>query len=511
MTNTYYVTTPIFYVNGAPHVGHAYTSVAADVLARYHRLAGEEVFFLTGTDEHGQKVATAAAAAGVAPQKFADRVSADFADMQHIMGLSNDDFIRTTEPRHYACVQEIWRRLEAAGLIYLGQYAGYYAVRDEAFYDEEELTKQQDGSFIATATGSPVAWVVEPSYFFKLSAFQGKLLALYEDNPGFIAPVTKRNEVISFVRSGLRDLSISRTKFTWGIPVPGDEQHVMYVWLDALFNYLSALGFPDESAERMKYWPANVHMVGKEIVRFHAVYWPAFLMGAGLTLPAQVFSHGWWTVEGEKMSKSTGNFIDVRPLVDEFGLDPVRFFLLREVPFGNDGDFSRRALIARINAELANGLGNLAQRTLSFINKNAGAKVPTRGALTEDDEALLAAARALPAAVAGPMARLAFHEALEEIWRVIRAADGYIDRQAPWSLRKSDLVRMETVLNVLVNVLRPIGILVQPFMPGSAAALLDQLGVPPDARDFAALETDIGQGTPLPAPAGLFPRFVEAA
>jgi methionyl-tRNA synthetase len=408
-------------------------------------------------------------------------------------------------------VQEVWRRLAAAGLIYLGQYAGYYAVRDEAFYDEEELTKRPDGSLIATATGAPVEWVVEPSYFFKLSAFQDKLLSFYEENPGFIAPAAKRNEVISFVRAGLRDLSISRTKFSWGIPVPGDEAHVMYVWLDALFNYLSAVGFPDETAERMKYWPANLHLVGKEIVRFHAVYWPAFLMGAGLPLPAQIFSHGWWTVEGEKMSKSTGNFIDVRPLVDEFGLDPVRFFLLREVPFGNDGDFSRRALIARINAELANGLGNLAQRTLSFINKNAGAQMPGRGALTADDETLLAAARALPELVAAPMARLAFHEALEEIWRVIRAADGYIDRQAPWSLRKTDPVRMETVLNVLVNVLRPIGILVQPFMPGSAAALLDQLGVPREARDFAALGVEIGQGASLPAPSGLFPRFVEAA
>jgi methionyl-tRNA synthetase len=511
MTDTYYVATPIFYVNGAPHLGHAYTSVAADVLARYHRLAGHNVFFLTGTDEHGQKVAAAAKAAGIAPRDFADRVSADFADMQRRMGISNDDFIRTTEPRHYACVQEIWRRLQAAGYIYLGEYKGYYSVRDEAFYDEEELSRQPDGSHIATATGAPVEWVVEPSYFFKLSAFQDRLLALYEASPEFIAPPAKRNETLSFVRSGLRDLSISRTKFSWGIPVPGDEAHVMYVWLDALFNYLSAVGFPDAGAARMKYWPADLHLVGKEIVRFHAVYWPAFLMAAGLDLPAQVFSHGWWTVDGEKMSKSTGNFIDVRPLVDEFGLDPVRFFLLREVPFGNDGDFSRRALIARINAELANGIGNLAQRTLSFIAKNAGACVPARGPLTADDDALLAAAAALPAAVAGAMDRIAFHEALEEIWRVIRAADGYIDHQAPWILRKSDTARMETVLNVLVNVLRPIGLLLQPFMPASAGALLDQLGVPAGARDFAALDKPMGQGVALPPPAGLFPRFVEAA
>ncbi len=507
----YYVSTPIFYVNGAPHLGHAYTSLAADVMARFNRLEGRDVFFLTGTDEHGQKVAAAAKAVGLAPQQFADKVSADFADMQQRMGLSNDDFIRTTEPRHYACVQEIWRRLDAAGLIYLGTYTGWYAVRDEAFYDEEELTKLPDGSRIAAATGAPVEWVVEPSYFFKLSALQEPLLEFYEANPGFIAPPAKRNEVLSFVRSGLRDLSISRTKFSWGIPVPGDEAHVMYVWLDALFNYLSAVGFPGNAAPRMHYWPADLHLVGKEIVRFHAIYWPAFLLGAGLPLPKKVFSHGWWTVEGEKMSKSTGNVIDVRPLIDEFGLDPVRFFLLREVPFGNDGDFSRRQLIARTNAELANGLGNLAQRTLSFISKNAGGKIPARGALQEADHTLLGQGAALPALFREAMGRLAFHEALDEVWKLIRAADGYIDHQAPWSLRKTDTARMETVLFVLVATLRTVALLLQPFMPGTMARLLDQLGVEAGARQFAALDEALVAGTPLPAPEGLFPRFVDAA
>ena len=365
----YYITTPIYYVNGAPHLGHAYTSTAADVLARFKRLDGFDVFFLTGTDEHGQKVEAAARAAGVAPQEFTDRIAADFADMAKRMNISNDDFIRTTEPRHKAAAQALWQRLEAAGAIYLGAYEGFYAVRDEAFYDESELKTLPDGTLVAAATGAPVQKVSEPSYFFKLSAFQDKLLAFYEANPDFIAPAAKRNEIVSFVKSGLHDLSISRTKFSWGIPVPGDEKHVMYVWLDALVNYLTAAGYPDENAARYGYWPANLHLVGKEIIRFHAVYWPAFLMAAGLPVPEKVFSHGWWTVEGEKMSKSTGNFIDVRPLVDEFGLDTVRFFLLREVPFGNDGDFSRKSLISRTNAELANGIGNLAQRTLSFIAK----------------------------------------------------------------------------------------------------------------------------------------------
>ena len=510
MKQKIFITTPIYYVNGAPHLGHAYTSTAADVLARFKRLDGAEVFFLTGTDEHGQKVESAARVAGVDPQGFTDQVAADFIDMAQRMNISNDDFIRTTEPRHKQAAQALWRRLEAAGAIYLGAYEGWYAVRDEAFYDEEELVTSSDGSKKAP-TGAPVEWVVEPSYFFKLSAFQDRLLAFYEENPVFIAPTAKRNEILSFVRGGLNDLSVSRTSFTWGIPVPGDPAHVMYVWLDALVNYLTATGYPDAEAERAGFWPANVHLVGKEIIRFHAVYWPAFLMAAGMPLPGKVYSHGWWTVEGEKMSKSLGNFIDVRPLIDEFGLDPVRFFLLREVPFGGDGDFSRKALISRLNTELANDLGNLAQRTLSFIAKNAGGVVPPLGELVAPDRVLLDSAEALTPKLRDALERLAFHEALEDIWKVVRAANAYIDHQAPWALKKTDVPRMQTVLRVLLEVMRVIAVLLQPFMPDTMEKLLDQLGVAESARQIADLEPLMVEGAALPAPFGIFPRYVEAA
>jgi len=508
MANRFYITTPIYYVNGAPHIGHAYTSIAADVLARFKRLDGYEVFFLTGTDEHGQKVEKAAADAGIDPQSFADAVSADFRHMAGRMGVSNDDFIRTTEARHKAGCAELWRRMEAAGQIYLGGYEGWYAVRDEAFYDEGETTLRADGTRVAPS-GAPVEWVREPSYFFRLSAWQDRLLALYEANPDFIGPPARRNEVLSFVRGGLRDLSISRTSFRWGIPVPGDPAHVMYVWLDALANYVTALGFPDESAPRMAFWPADVHLVGKDIIRFHAVYWPAFLMAAGLPVPRRIAANGWWTVEGEKMSKSLGNVLDPRVLADRYGLDAVRFFLLREMPFGNDSDLSHRALVSRLNVELANDLGNLAQRSLSLIARNCGGQLPARGTATEDDAGLLAGAEALPAILRARLDRQAFHEALEETWKVIRAANAYIDRRAPWALRKTDPARMAAVLRVLADTLRAIATVLQPFMPDAMARMLDQLGVPDDRRTLAALAHPLPDGTVLPQPEGVFPRLVE--
>ncbi len=510
MKPKFYITTPIYYVNGAPHIGHAYTTIACDVMARFKRLDGFDVFFLTGTDEHGQKVEQAAAAAGQTPQQFTDGTSDLFKAMTRRVGISNDDFIRTTEERHKRACQELWRRLMDRGEIYLGGYEGWYAVRDEAFYDEDELTTRPDGTKVAPS-GAQVEWVVEPSYFFRLSAWQDRLLAFYDANPDFIAPNSRRNEVTSFVRSGLRDLSVSRTSFKWGIPVPGDPDHVMYVWLDALTNYITAAGFPDETAPRWGFWPADVHMVGKDILRFHAVYWPAFLMAAGLEPPKRVFAHGWWTVAGEKMSKSLGNVLDPQELSDTYGLDFLRYFLLREVPFGNDGTFSRKALISRLNVELANDLGNLAQRSLSLIARNCEARLPEPGPRTSDDTEILASAAALLPAVRAHMDRQAFGDGLEEIWRVVRAANAYIDRQAPWALRKTDPARMAHVLRVLADVIRTIATLLQPVMPEKTAAMLDQLGVPPGARDFAALATPLPAGTPLPPPQGVFPRFVEEA
>ena len=508
MTKRYSITTPIYYVNGSPHIGHAYTSIAADVLARWKRLDGFDVFFLTGTDEHGQKVEQAAIAAGLAPQRFADDVAADFRAMADALHISYDDFVRTTEPRHLDACSAFWRRLQEAGQIYADAYEGWYALRDEAFYGEDELTLHPDGTRTAPS-GAPVQWVREPSYFFRLSNWQQPLLDFYEAHPDFIGPPARRNEVISFVRQGLKDLSISRTSFSWGVPVPGDPAHVMYVWWDALVNYITALGYPDITTPRWAYWPADLHLIGKEIARFHAVFWPAFLMAAGLELPRRVYSHGWWTIDGEKMSKSVGNVIDPRALADEFGVDALRFFLLREVPFGGDGDYSRKALIGRLNIELANDLGNLAQRTLSLIARNCDGQLPAHGAPSEADTDLLAEAQALPALMREQLDRQALHEALETVWRVIRSCNGYIDRQAPWALRKTDPVRMAAVLRVLSDVLRIVATVLQPFMPTSMAAMLDQLGVPAHRRQLDALATRLADRVPLPTPKGIFPRYVD--
>jgi methionyl-tRNA synthetase len=512
MTARFYITTPIYYVNDKPHIGHAYTTLACDAIARFMRLDGREVFFLTGTDEHGQKVEKAAKDAGEEPQAFTDRVSQNFRDLARAMNFSHDDFIRTTEPRHIKASQAIWQALVKSGDIYLGSYAGWYAVRDEAFYGEDELAQGADGKKYAPS-GAPVEWVEEPSYFFKLSAWQDRLLEFYADNPKFILPESRRNEVVSFVKSGLKDLSVSRTSFKWGVKVPGDDRHIMYVWLDALTNYITAAGYPDANAPRWRFWPADLHMVGKDILRFHAVYWPAFLMSAGIAPPKRVFAHGWWTNEGQKISKSLGNIIDPLKLIATYGLDQTRYFLLREVPFGNDGDFSHKAMVGRINAELANGIGNLAQRTLSFIAKNCGGTLPAPGALTEADNAMLAAARGLLPAMRAAVELQELHKALGDWVDVMVRANQYIDAQAPWALRKTDVKRMETVLWVLAETLRHLGALMQPFMPEAGGKLLDQLAVPATARAFANLgEKDaLKPGIALPAPQGIFPRFVEAA
>lgn len=509
---SYYITTPIYYVNDSPHIGHAYTTLACDVMARFKRLDGYDVMFLTGTDEHGQKVEKSAHDAGIEPLAFCDQVSQRFRDLGGLLGFSNDDFIRTTEERHKTSVQALWTRLLDAGDIYLDKYAGWYSVRDEAFYAEDELTVGPDGSKLAP-TGAPVEWVEEPSYFFRLSQWQDRLLALYEAHPDMILPASRRNEVMSFVKGGLLDLSVSRTSFKWGIPVPGDPDHVMYVWLDALTNYITAVGFPDEQNPMFeKFWPADVHMVGKDILRFHAVYWPAFLMAAGIEPPKRIYAHGWWTNEGQKISKSLGNVIDPHQIVTEFGLDQVRYFLLREVPFGNDGDFSRNAMVNRANGDLANDFGNLSQRVLSMVAKNCGGQVPEPGEFTDADNTLMDAAAALLDDVRGHLDVQGFHLSLIAIWKVVADANRYVDDQAPWALRKTDPARMATVLFVLCETIRRLALLTQPFMPDSSGRMLDQLGVDATARSFASLNADhaLKPGTTLPKPEPVFPRYVEA-
>jgi methionyl-tRNA synthetase len=508
---TYYLTTPIYYVNDAPHIGHAYTTLACDALARFKRLDGYDVFFLTGTDEHGQKVEKSAEAAGIDPQSFTDQVSQNFRELAEFMNFSNDSFIRTTEPRHAVSSQAIWTALKENGHIYLGTYNGWYAVRDEAFYAEDELSDGPDGTKIAPS-GAECEWVEEPSYFFDLSKWQEPLLKFYDENPDFIAPTSRRNEVISFVKGGMHDLSVSRTSFKWGVDVPGDEEHIMYVWLDALTNYITGVDFPDRDSEMYsKFWPADLHMVGKDILRFHAVYWPAFLIGAGLEPPKRVFAHGWWTNEGEKISKSLGNVIDPREIVNTYGLDQVRYFLLREVPFGNDGDFSHSSVVSRINSELANDFGNLAQRVLSMVGRYCDGVLAAPGEFTDADTQLLAQAAGVMDTLRDRMDNQAFHEALEAIWVVVRASNAYVDQQAPWKLHKEDPARRDTVLYVLAETIRHLALYTQPFMPDSSATMLGLLSVAEDARDFDHVGPDhaLAAGTAFPKPEPVFPRFVE--
>ncbi len=506
--SAFYITTAISYPNGAPHIGHAYEAVASDAIARFKRLDGYDVRFMTGVDEHGLKMTQTAAKEGLSPAELSNRNVPLFQAMCDALSVSYDRFIRTTEPAHYAASQALWKRMEAAGDIYLGTYSGWYSVRDEAFYDESETTVS-NGVRLGPQ-GTPVEWTEEKTYFFRLSAYQDKLLAFYEANPGFIGPDTRRNEVVSFVRSGLQDLSISRTTLTWGVPVPDAPGHVMYVWVDALTNYITGLGYPDEGAPDWRYWPADVHIIGKDIVRFHAVYWPAFLMSAGLAPPRRVFGHGFLFNRGEKMSKSVGNVIDPHALAAAYGVDQLRYFFMREVPFGQDGNYSHEAIVNRVNADLANDIGNLAQRSLSMIAKNCEGRVPEPAALTAEDEALLASARAVIGKARAAMENFALHQALAEIWAVVADANRYFAGQEPWTLRKTDPARMATVLYVTAETLRILGILIQPFVPGAAGKLLDLLAVAADARDFAAVDGPaLAAGTVLPAPAPIFPRYVE--
>jgi methionyl-tRNA synthetase len=511
----YYVTTAITYPNGNPHVGHAYEYIATDAIARFKRLDDVDVRFLTGTDEHGLKMVETAAAEGIPTAELARRNSDVFQRLQEKLNISFDRFIRTTDADHHEASKEIWRRMEAAGDIYLDTYSGWYSVRDERFFVESETT-EVDGTRIAVETGTPVTWTEEQTYFFRLSAYTDKLLAHYAANPDFIAPDVRRNEVVSFVSGGLRDLSISRTSFDWGVKVPEHPDHVMYVWVDALTNYLTGVGFPDTDSELFRrYWPADLHMIGKDIIRFHAVYWPAFLMSAGIELPRRVFAHGFLLNKGEKMSKSVGNIVDPVTLVDTFGLDQVRYFLLREVPFGQDGSYSEDAIITRINTDLANELGNLAQRSLSMVAKNLDGVVPQPAEFTAADNELLKTADGLLERVRASFDEQAMHLALETIWLMLGEANKYFSAEQPWVLRKSeseaDQARFRTVLYITCEAVRIAALLVQPVMPDSGAKLLDLLGQTDEQRTFAAIGARLAPGTSLPPPTGVYPRYQPAS
>ena len=508
----FYITTAISYPNGAPHIGHAYEAIATDAIARFMRLDGHDVYFLTGTDEHGIKMLQTATRDGMTPRELADRNVSRFQAMVKRLDCSNDQFIRTTEERHYRSSQAIWERMNKAGDIYLSKYAGWYSVRDEAYYADGETTVGED-KVRRGPTGTPVEWVEEESYFFRLSAYQDKLLDLYQRVPDFVLPRERLNEVASFVRGGLQDLSISRTTFTWGIPVPGDSRHIMYVWVDALTNYLTGVGFPDtDSANFKRWWPADLHVIGKDIVRFHAVYWPAFLMSAGIELPRHIFSHGFLFNRGEKMSKSVGNVIDPFALADAYGVDPLRYFFLREVPFGQDGNYSHEAIVNRINADLANDLGNLAQRSLSMVARQLGGVLPKPEAFSPADQAILAAADAMIGKAREAMKMQQLHQVLNTVWAVVAEANRYFAGEAPWALAKSDPARQRTVLYVTAEVLRQVAILNAPFMPKAAAKLLDLLAVPVEERQFQRLGGPhrIAAGAALPAPTAVFPRYVES-
>ncbi len=509
----YYITTAIAYPNGAPHIGHAYEAIATDAIARFMRLDGRDVFFLTGTDEHGIKMLQTAAKENVTPRQLVERNVPRFQAMVKKFNCSNDDFIRTTEARHYRSSEAIWERMEAAGDIYLDKYSGWYSVRDEAYYNEGE-TRLDDKGLRLGPNGTPVEWVEEESYFFRLSKYAPKLLDLYQRVPDFVLPKERLNEVTSFVRGGLQDLSLSRTTFDWGIKVPANPKHIMYVWVDALTNYITAIGFPDTESEKFKkYWPADLHVIGKDIVRFHAVYWPAFLMSAGIAVPRRIFSHGFLFNRGEKMSKSVGNVIDPFALADAYGVDQLRYFLLREVPFGQDGNYSHEAIVSRINADLANDLGNLAQRSLSMVARNLGGVLPKPGAFQASDKAMLDAADALVGKAREAMLTQQLHQVLNTIWAVVAEANRYFAGEAPWALAKTDPSRQSTVLYVTAEVLRQVAILTLPFMPASGEKLLDLLAIPAPERQFVHLggHHRIAAGAKLPAPAAIFPRYVEPA
>jgi methionyl-tRNA synthetase len=505
----YYITTAISYPNGKPHIGHAYEAIATDAIARFHRLSGREVFFQTGTDEHGLKMVKTAREKGVEVTSLSNEMSALFKSMCDRLNISYDRFIRTTEPAHHSASQSLWKALEANDDLYLGRYEGWYSVRDEAFYDDKELVAGSDGEGGSKLSpqGTPVEWTIEESWFFRLSKYQQPLLDYFAAHPEFIRPESRRNEILRFVEGGLSDLSVSRTSFDWGVKVPGSDGHVMYVWVDALTNYLTGVGYPNDAETFGRFWPADLHVIGKDIVRFHTVYWPALLLSAGLALPKQVFGHGFLLARGgEKMSKSLGNVVDPIELADAFGVDALRYFLLREVSFGSDGSYSAEAIVTRVNADLANNFGNLAQRSLSMIAKNCDGAVPTPGAATEAEESLLAVITTAQHAASAAMADLAINTALEAIWQAMSAANLYFAEQAPWTVRKTDPARADTILYYTAEAVRRLTILSTWAIPEGCARILTLLGQS-TTPSFTDLSNMIEAGTPLPTPVGAFPRL----
>ena len=508
----YYITSAISYPNGSPHIGHAYEFVCCDAIARFKRLDGYDTRFLLGTDVHGQKMMQTARDMGIEPKELADLNSDIFQKMTDLLNVSYDRFIRTSDQDHHVSCQALWQKMVENGDIYKDSYSGWYSVRDEAYYDEAETVVGDDDVRLGPQ-GTPVEWMDEESYFFKLSAYEDRLLALYEEIPDFISPKSRRNEIVSFVKGGLNDLSISRTTFDWGVRVPGDDQHIMYVWVDALTNYITGLGYPKTEEDLWSYWPADVHIIGKDITRFHAVYWPAFLMSAGVELPKQVFGHGFLLNKGEKMSKSLGNVVDPFDMAELYGVDQLRFFFLRNVRFGYDGSYSHEEIVNQTNADLPNNFGNLAQRSLSMIAKNCAGKVPDNTILNSCDKEILESLYALPDVSRKHMESLALHEVTDAIWGVLVDANRYIDEQAPWTLKKTDPERMGAVLWTVAEVVRVCAIMAQPIMPTSCGKLLDYLNVSNNKRsfEFASTVHALKPGIELPQPTGVFPRFVEPA
>ena len=493
MSEPFYITTAISYPNGRPQIGHAYEAIAADAMARFRRAQGRDVRFVTGTDEHGLKMVQTARGAGRDTLEFADEMSGYFREMCSKLNISYDAFVRTSEPRHYEASVAIWKAMEVNGDLYLDRYEGWYSVRDEAFYDESELIEGEGGEKLSPQ-GTPVEWTTEETWFFRLSKYQEPLLALYRDNPEFIRPESRRNEVVRFVEGGLKDLSVSRTSFDWGVPVPGSPGHVMYVWVDALTTYMTGVGFPDREGEFARYWPADIHLIGKDIVRFHAVYWPAFLMSAGLPLPKQVFGHGFILAKsGEKMSKSLGNVVDPMDMAARYGVDAMRYFLLREVSFGQDGSYSHEAIVNRVNSELANSFGNLAQRSLSMIFKNLDGVIPAPGE-AEEDRTLLAQVDSACKELEREFDRFAFSVGLEAWMGAVFACNAYIDAAAPWALKKTDPERMAAVLGTLVVAVRKLAVAVAPIIPASAEKLITLIDSGKD-------------GTAIAQPTPIFPRL----